>query len=63
MLKTMDTKSGKLKKNRVEVGSDGKNKHYGKAKLDNRDKIGSNKVNDNEIGNDKIPKEKNYLKT
>lgn len=60
MLKIWSIKSAKPKKNRVEIGSNGKNEYGNKAKLDNRYKISGDKINSKEVKDNDIVEEKNY---
>ena len=63
MLKILNIKSAKPKKNRVEISSNSRNEYDNKAKLDNRYKISGNKVNSKKIKDNDIVEEKNYQKT
>ena len=62
MLKILSTKLAKYKKSRVGVGGDGKNIHNGRVELNGRDKISSNKVDSNGVGDNEVVEEKNYQK-
>lgn len=60
MLKTLNIKSVKLKKTRIRISGNGINKNDGKTKLDVKDEFDGNKIDDNEIRDNKVAKEKNH---
>ena len=62
MLKTLNTKSAKSKKGVIGVGGNGRKEYGDKTKLDNRDDLGVNEVDGNEIENNDVVKEKNHQK-
>ena len=54
--------SAKPRKGRVGVDGNMTEKHNNRVELDSKDKIGSNKVNGTEVGDNKITKKKNHQK-
>lgn len=66
MLKILSAKSTKLRKIRVKINNNGKNKLNGRNKLDNRDKFedknknGNDKFDSNKIRDNKIITKKNH---
>ena len=58
----MSTKSVKYKKGRIGVGGDSREKHDDRIELDGRNKVGGDKIDDNEVGNNKMIEKKNHQK-
>ena len=59
MLKTLTTKSVKLKKKRVKNGGNGRDRHNSRVELD-KSEFNNGEVDNNEVGNNEIIEEKNY---
>ena len=63
MLKTLNTKLAKLKKDVFEVSGNGKGEHFERGKLDNEVEVSGGEVNGNKFEDNDITEEKNYQKT
>ena len=60
---SVSTKLARPGKSKLKVDGNGRDEFNKRNKFDNRGKVGINKVNSNEVKDNKVTKEKNYQKT
>ena len=53
----------RLRKDKIGVNSDGKEKHSSKTKLDGKNKVDGNEIDSNKVEDNKVIEEKNHQKT